>query len=163
MFTWLQFQEVQFPFLHFLKIVVNSQILNIFVLENTENVKTMYVVININILHVFFLSSLDTSSKAQSFQDGFSDVSLSLFCIRSSAQQTFCCCYKVSFFVLFLFFQLFHLLSFKSLIKKQYAWGASPVAQWLRILLPMQGTWVRSLGREDPTCYGATKPVLHSY
>ena len=26
--------------------------------------------------------------------------------------------------------------------------GTSLVAQWLRILLPMQGTWVRSLVRE---------------
>ena len=35
---------------------------------------------------------------------------------------------------------------------------ASLVAQWLRICLPMQGTRVRSLVREDPTCHGATKP-----
>ena len=27
---------------------------------------------------------------------------------------------------------------------------ASLVAQWLRIHLPMQETWVQSLGREDP-------------
>ena len=27
----------------------------------------------------------------------------------------------------------------------------------------MQGTWVRALVREDPTCLGATKPVLHNY
>ena len=37
--------------------------------------------------------------------------------------------------------------------------GTSLVAQWLRIHLPMQGTRVRSLVREDPTCSGATKPV----
>ena len=37
------------------------------------------------------------------------------------------------------------------------------VAHGLRILLPMQGTWVRSLVREDPTCHGATKPVRHNY
>ena len=37
------------------------------------------------------------------------------------------------------------------------------VAQWLRILLPLQGTWVRSLVRENPTCRGATKPVSHNY
>ena len=30
--------------------------------------------------------------------------------------------------------------------------GTSLVAQWLRILLPMQGTWVRALVGEDPTC-----------
>ena len=40
---------------------------------------------------------------------------------------------------------------------------ASLVAQWLRIRLPMQGTWVRALVREDPTCHGATKPVSHNY
>ena len=40
---------------------------------------------------------------------------------------------------------------------------ASLVAQLLRICLPMQGTWVRALVREDPTCRGATKPVCHSY
>ena len=40
---------------------------------------------------------------------------------------------------------------------------ASLVAQWLRIHLPMQGTWVRSLVREDPTCCGTTKPVRHNY
>ena len=40
---------------------------------------------------------------------------------------------------------------------------ASLVAQWLKIRLLMQGTRVRSLGREDPTCRGATKPVRHNY
>ena len=40
---------------------------------------------------------------------------------------------------------------------------ASLVVQWLRILLPMQGTQVRALVREDPTCRGATKPVSHNY
>ncbi|KAJ8791388.1 hypothetical protein J1605_004335 [Eschrichtius robustus] len=40
---------------------------------------------------------------------------------------------------------------------------ASLVAQCLRIRLPMQGTRVRALVREDPTCRGATKPVHHSY
>ena len=39
----------------------------------------------------------------------------------------------------------------------------SLVAQWLRICLPMQGTLVRSLVQEDPTCCGATKPVSHHY
>ena len=34
--------------------------------------------------------------------------------------------------------------------------GASLVVQWLRIRLPMQGTWVRALVREDPTCRGTT-------
>ena len=39
---------------------------------------------------------------------------------------------------------------------------ASLVAQWLRICLPMQGTRVRALVWEDPTCRGATKPVSHN-
>ena len=49
-----------------------------------------------------------------------------------------------------------------SIIKTQLA-GVSLVAQWLRICLPMQGTWVRALVWEDPTCHGATKPVRHTY
>ena len=36
----------------------------------------------------------------------------------------------------------------------------SLVAQWLRIRLPMQGTRVGALVREDPTCHGSTKPAL---
>ena len=39
----------------------------------------------------------------------------------------------------------------------------SLVAQWLRIRLPMQGTRVRALVQEDPTCHRATKPVCHNY
>ena len=41
--------------------------------------------------------------------------------------------------------------------------GASLVAQWLRICLPMQGTRVRVPVWEDPTCHGATGPVSHNY
>ena len=41
--------------------------------------------------------------------------------------------------------------------------GASLVAQWLRICLPMQGTRVGALVWEDPTCRGATRPVSHNY
>ena len=40
---------------------------------------------------------------------------------------------------------------------------ASLVAQWLRVCLPMQGTRVRALVWEDPTCHGATRPVSHDY
>ena len=40
---------------------------------------------------------------------------------------------------------------------------ASLVAQWLRIHLPMQGTRVRALVWEDPTCGRATKLVHHNY
>ena len=39
---------------------------------------------------------------------------------------------------------------------------ASLVAQWLRICLPMQGTRVRALVWEDPTCRGANGPVSHT-
>ena len=41
--------------------------------------------------------------------------------------------------------------------------GASLVAQWLRMCLPMQGTRVRALVWEDPTCREATGPVSHNY
>ena len=34
------------------------------------------------------------------------------------------------------------------------------MAQWLRICLPMQGTRVRALVWEDPTCRGATNPCV---
>ena len=40
--------------------------------------------------------------------------------------------------------------------------GAFLMAQWQRIHLSMQETWVRSLIREDPSCLGATKPVGHN-
>ncbi|KAJ8793824.1 hypothetical protein J1605_019245 [Eschrichtius robustus] len=41
--------------------------------------------------------------------------------------------------------------------------GTSLVAQWLRIRLPVQGTRVRALVREDRTCRRAAKPVRHNY
>ena len=40
--------------------------------------------------------------------------------------------------------------------------GASLVAQWLRICLLMQGTQVRALVWEDPTCRRATRPMSHT-
>ena len=40
---------------------------------------------------------------------------------------------------------------------------ASLVAQWLRIHLPKQGTRVRALVQEGPTCRGETKPLCHNY
>ena len=49
-----------------------------------------------------------------------------------------------------------------SWLKNQYT-GASLVAQWLGVCLPMQGTWVRALVQEDPTCRGATRLVCHNY
>ena len=39
----------------------------------------------------------------------------------------------------------------------------SPVVQGLRIHLPVQGTLIGSLVREDSTCLGSTKPTHHSY
>ena len=42
-------------------------------------------------------------------------------------------------------------------LKEELA-GTSLMAAWLRIRLPMRGTQVRSLVREDPTCRGAAKP-----
>ena len=41
--------------------------------------------------------------------------------------------------------------------------GASLVAQWLRICLPMQGTRVRALVWGNPTCCGASRPVSHNH
>ena len=46
---------------------------------------------------------------------------------------------------------------------KIHSLGASLVVQWLRICLLMQGTRVRALVWEDPTCRGATRPMSHSY
>ena len=50
----------------------------------------------------------------------------------------------------------------KDTIKKVKT-GTSLVVQWLRILLPIQGTRVRALVWEDPTGHRATKPVHHNY
>ena len=51
----------------------------------------------------------------------------------------------------------------KRCVDKKLLPGASLVAQWLRVCLPMQGTRVRALVWEDPICRGATKPVSHNY
>ena len=56
-------------------------------------------------------------------------------------------------------------------VKFKNVWlGTSLVAQWIRIHLPMQGTQVPALVREDPTCRRATspcatttEPVRHNY
>ena len=45
---------------------------------------------------------------------------------------------------------------------KNLLWTSLEV-QWIRIRLPMQGTWVQSLVWEDSTCLGAMKPVNHNY
>ena len=55
-------------------------------------------------------------------------------------------------------------------IKNYMVVGASLVAQWLRIHLPVQGTQVQALVLEDPTCVEqlslcttTTEPVCHNY
>ena len=48
-------------------------------------------------------------------------------------------------------------------VLKSYGVGTSLMVQWIRIHLPMQGTWVQSLVLEDSTCRGAPKPVSHDY
>ena len=50
----------------------------------------------------------------------------------------------------------------KNFTKKNTDIHTSLVAQWIRICLPMQGTWVQTLVREGPTCQGATKHAYHS-
>ena len=52
-------------------------------------------------------------------------------------------------------------LSSSNILK--YTYGASLVAQWLRICLLVRGTRVRALVWEDPTCHGAAGPVSHNY
>ena len=47
--------------------------------------------------------------------------------------------------------------------QKSMVLGASLVMQWLRVCLPMQGTRVRALVWEDPTCRGAATPMSHNY
>ena len=39
------------------------------------------------------------------------------------------------------------------------SYGTSLVAQWMRICLPVPGTWIQSLVQEDPTCHTTAKPV----
>ena len=50
----------------------------------------------------------------------------------------------------------------EKILNKILANRASLVVQWLRICLLMQGTRVRVLVWEDPTCRGATRPVSHN-
>ena len=57
---------------------------------------------------------------------------------------------------------IYTLICIKWITNKNLLYRASLVAQWLRIRLPMQGTRVRALVREDSTCHGATKPVHHN-
>ena len=59
--------------------------------------------------------------------------------------------------------KIFNISKLNPEVHKKYNTGASLVAQRLRICLPMQGTRVRALVWEDPTCRGATGPVSHNY
>ena len=47
-------------------------------------------------------------------------------------------------------------INYTSIFKKSTDF---PVVQQLRTCLPMHGTWVPSLVREDPTCHRATRPM----
>ena len=46
--------------------------------------------------------------------------------------------------------------------KKKRKSRTSRVAQWIRIHLSMQGTWVWSLVQEDHTCCSTPKPMCHN-
>ena len=46
-----------------------------------------------------------------------------------------------------------------SILKDNKYKRTSLVSQWLRIHLPMKGTRVQALVREDPTCRRTTKPT----
>ena len=55
-------------------------------------------------------------------------------------------------------------------VLKSYSVGTSLLVQWIRIRLPMQGTWVQSLVQEDSTCNEqlspgttTTEPASHKY
>ena len=74
---------------------------------------------------------------------------------RSNIITHFIC--RISLQMMFIYLQKLGLSS------KKEDFGASLVAQWLRICLPMQGTRVRALVWEHPTCRGATRPVSHNY
>ena len=52
----------------------------------------------------------------------------------------------------------FGLLQPKRTVKNETT-GTSLVVQWTGIRLPMQGTLIQALTREDPTCLRATKPA----
>ena len=55
------------------------------------------------------------------------------------------------------------MLEARKISKLKNKYWASLVAKWVRICLPVQGTQVRALVQEDPTCSGATKPAHCNY
>ena len=112
------FKKCSFHFYTFFKIVVNShKILNISVLENIENVITMNVMMNINILHVF-------SFKSWYIIKGILFPRWLLRCLFILVPYTFQCptdilqLLRSKYFI----FWLFLLLPFQCLIRKHYAW-----------------------------------------
>ena len=54
-------------------------------------------------------------------------------------------------------------MSINKVMSRNYSIGLPWWLQWLRIRLPMQGTRVQALVREDPTCHRAPKPLCHNY
>ena len=51
---------------------------------------------------------------------------------------------------------------FCATVQESPAWDFL-VAQWIRICLPVQETWVQSPIQEDSTCRRSAKPVCHNY
>ena len=74
--------------------------------------------------------------------------------------------YVFHVYVLCMFYSAFNFTSahvnFLKNNKNNVLW-TSPVVPWLRICLPMQGTRVCSLVRQDHTCCSPLKPVCHNY
>ena len=64
----------------------------------------------------------------------------------------------VKFYFMLTKIQIFKLILTKALTLSSFKHHpcTSLVVQWLRIFLPAQATWVRSLVWEDPTCLNAT-------
>ena len=96
-----------------------------------------------------------TRRQGQKLGDFWEDISFLLFsCFQSNCCEVCCQLINCHFFVIIYLFLL-------TSLKIRMA-GASLVAQWLRVCLPMQGTQVRALVWEDPTCRGAAGPVSHN-
>ena len=57
----------------------------------------------------------------------------------------------------------FEMFKFKTTLIARNTSRNSLVAQWVRIRLPMQGTWVQSWVQKDSTYRGATEPMHPNY
>ena len=53
------------------------------------------------------------------------------------------------------------MFNWKCLTRKEF--GASLVAKWSRVCLPLLGTWVQFLTWEDPTCHRAARSTHHNF